>query len=275
MANIDFENFYKKYQIFKCYKSNDKTYIDASTIDDIMIRLDSIHTNIHKEIQISLSIRYNNYLESMKKIIERELELLRNMHTALHNFSSGDEPVEIKYVEKVKNILTKDLIIIPVIESMCCTKPKIYYGQMYISNNEDYTGRVNDLFTLLKEDNDKIIDEDIYKEEDKTLMREIVLKFEHPDEYVNEEGDYNYNGMGFNGMRFENGDIKCELLSVARSFMFRYKTREHFKLLNRVAQYDYQEMKKSKSTLHSELKSLYKVFKRFMMLPTAIAIKHE
>lgn len=272
MPDISFTKFYKDLIIIECYKSNDKRYYDANTINDIMIRLDSIHTNIHKEIQISLSTRYNNYLESMKKIIERELELLRNMHTALHNFSSGDEPVETKYVEKVKNILTKDLIIIPVIESMCHSKPKIYYGQIYNSNKKDYTGRVNDLFTLLKkdEDNGKIIGEDIYKEEDKTLMREIVLKFEHPDGYVNEEGDYKYDNMGFN-----NEDTKCELLSVARSFMFRYKTREHFKLLNRVAQYDYQEMKKSKSTLHSELKSLYKVFKRFMMLPTAIAIKHE
>lgn len=269
MADISFLMFYDDLLIIECYKSNDKKYFDASTIDDIMNRLDSIHTNIDTEIQISLSPRYKNYLESMKKIIDRELELLRDMDNTLHNFSTGDEPVEHKYVEKVKNILTKDLIIIPVIEAMCRSNPKISYGQIY-SNKEDYTGRVNDLFTLLKEDNDKIIDEDIYKEENKTLMREIVLKFEHPDEYVDEEGDYKYDNIGF-----KHEDTKLELLSVARSFMFRYKTRGHFELLNRVAQYDYQEMKKSKNTLHSELKALYKVFKRFMMLPTAIAIKHE
>ena len=58
--------------------------------------------------------------------------------------------------------------------------------------------------------------------------------------------------------------------------MFRSKTRRHFEYLNRVIPYEYNEMKESRKLLHSELKSLYKIFQRRMVdIPLAIAIKNE
>ena len=257
----------------------DEDDIDEDDIDEDDIDEDDIDED---DIDEDKSVYYIKYLESMIGFVKRELKLNYYLKNTLIKFTNGDKSSCNKYIDSAKYILTKDLNIISVIAAMKQRLiPKIDFGINLYSTKKDYTGNKQELFKLIqKEQNDNkiteediynFIDEDIYKDEDKTLMRQLVLKFEHPDNYINEFGDYNYGNISD-----YKDDYLCDIKILAKSFMFRSKTRRHFEYLNRVIPYEYNEMKESRKLLHSELKSLYKIFQRRMVdIPLAIAIKNE
>ena len=303
MTTIDFKDFYNnevniyncyeldedKYYVVNCYDYDDSDYIDSDMIDFIIDRLRSIILNIDNKIidNKNKSTRYEDYLNAMKGLIERELELKCKLQNALNKFTNGDRSSDIEYIDYAKYVLSKELNIIPVIKAIFHNSPGIDIGIFLNSNKKDYTGNKQELFKLIqKEQNDNkiteediynFIDEDIYKDEDKTLMRQLVLKFEHPDNYINEFGDYNYTIIKYNfhNCLFSEKTMR-DIKNLARSFMFRSKTRRHFEYLNRAIPYEYTEMKESRKLLHSELRSLYKIFQRRMVdIPLAIAIKNE
>lgn len=274
MDTIRFAQFYKNNTTIHCYKSDDKNYIDSDNLKDIIDKLESIKTNIEKEIDNNGYTPYKDYLNAMKGLIEIELELNCKMQNALNKFTIGDRSSDIEYINSAKYVLSKELNIIPVIS----TRRYISFNNVgiFLNSNkkEDYTGNKQKLFKLIqKEQNVQTVNGESEKERDNRILtqRQLVLKFEHPDNYINEFGDYNYGNISD-----YKDDYLCDIKILAKSFMFRSKTRRHFEYLNRVIPYEYNEMKESRKLLHSELKSLYKIFQRRMVdIPLAIAIKNE
>lgn len=63
MDTISFNQFYKNNTIIHCYESDGKKYIDSDNLKDIIDRLESIKTNIEKEIDNNLE---QNFRESLK-----------------------------------------------------------------------------------------------------------------------------------------------------------------------------------------------------------------
>lgn len=257
------------------YESDSKNYIDSDNLKDIIDKLESIKTNIEKEIDNKYeSTHYNNYLIAMKGLIERELELKFKFQNALNKFIIGDRSSDIEYIDYAKYVLSKELNIIPVIRVYRYEIPKIYVGINLYYTKKDYTGNKQELFKLIQEEqNVQTVNGESEKEHDNRILiqRQLVLKFEHPDNYINEFGDYNYEYI-----ENDKNEYLCDIKILARSFMFRSKTRRHFEYLNRAIPYEYTEMKESRKLLHSELRSLYKIFrKRMVDIPLAIAIKNE
>ncbi len=377
MDTISFNQFYKNNTIIHCYESDGKKYIDSDNLKDIIDRLESIKTNIEKEIDNNLekeidnnleqnfreslkfckfrnddkkcaklaninsdycnihksfakkgeeddllkmigialeddideddideddideddideddideddideddidedkSVYYIKYLESMIGFVKRELKLNYYLKNTLIKFTNGDKSSCNKYIDSAKYILTEELNIIPVISA----RRYISFNNVGIflnSNKKDYTGNKQELLKLIQEkENDKIIDDESEEEHDNRILiqRQLVLKFEHPIGYINEFGDYNYDKFSIIDGLY-NHYITAYIEILARSFMFRSKTRRHFEYLNRAIPYEYTEMKESRKLLHSELRSLYKIFRRRMVdIPLAIAIKNE
>ena len=273
MDTIRFNQFYNSGTIIHGYVSDSKNYIDSDNLKDIIDKLESIKTNIEKEIHNSVITRYKDYLNAMKGLIEKELELKCKMQNALNKFIIGDRSSDIEYIDYAKYILTEELNIIPVISAKRYIKWN-NVGIYYDFNKKDYTGNKQELFKLIQEEqNVQTVNGESEKERDNRILtqRQLVLKFEHPDNYINEFGDYNYGNIS----EYKD-DYLCDIKILARSFMFRSKTRRHFEYLNRAIPYEYTEMKESRKLLHSELKSLYKIFQRRMVdIPLAIAIKNE
>lgn len=345
LYDISFKDFYDIYTTIHGYKSDSKNYIDSDNLKDIIDRLESIKTNIEKEIDNNLeqkfpeslifckfrnddkkcaklaniisdycnihksfakkgeeddllkmigneleddineddideddidedkSVYYIKYLESMIGFVKRELKLNYYLKNTLIKFTNGDKSSCNKYIDSAKYILTKELNIVPVIRVYQYKIPKINIGIGYDFNKKDYTGNKQELFRLIQEEqNVQTVNEETEKEHDNRILtqRQLLLKFEHPDNYINKFGDYYYEYI-------ENDkDYLCDIKILARSFMFRSKTRRHFEYLNRAIPYEYTEMKESRKLLHSELRSLYKIFRRRMVdIPLAIAIKNE
>ena len=273
MDTIRFSQFYNSGTIIHGYVSDSKNYIDSDNLKDIIDKLESIKTNIEKEIHNSGITRYKDYLNAMKRLIEKELELNCKLQNALNKFTNGDRSSDIEYINSAKYILTEELNIIPVIS----VYRYISFNNVGIflnSNKKDYTGNKQELFKLIqKEQNVQTVNGESEKERDNRILiqRQLVLKFEHPDDYINEFGDYNYEYI-----KDDKNDFRYDIKILYKSFMFRSKTRRHFEYLNRAIPYEYTEMKESRKLLHSELRSLYKIFQRRMVdIPLAIAIKNE
>ena len=87
MDTIRFSQFYNSGTIIHGYVSDSKNYIDSDNLKDIIDKLESIKTNIEKEIHNSGITRYKDYLNAMKGLIEKELELNCKLQNALNKFT--------------------------------------------------------------------------------------------------------------------------------------------------------------------------------------------
>lgn len=298
MALIKFGQFYEHCQFISI--TYDKNYTNSDGINTMINQLELIIKNIDDAYKLATSEEYKSYLGSMKGLAQRELKLKNELKDKLDNFiNNGLKDDMTSYV------LSKNLKLIPVVKNMGKINPQIDFGVRSMIPIDNYIDNKDKIINdYLEEQKEKElegieVDEDI-EEDDETIneRRKLVLSFEHPDGYIDDDGDYNYCQTCINGnfgcsyslcygCYRDDGccDQGClaiiktpfsfnELTSVARSFAFRYKTKKHLNDLDKVEPYDYQKMKQSRQILHNELKALYKVFQRRMItIPMAVMIK--
>ncbi len=110
--------------------------------------------------------------------------------------------------------------------------------------------------------------------EDQNILderRKLVLQFEHPENYIDSDGDYDYDYIG-------NDIDKFELRCLVNAYNLRYKTRKHFIDINKIV-YNYDDIKSKKLSLHNELKAYCKVFCRLIdikyQIPVAISVNDK
>lgn len=298
MTSVNFNQFYEHCQFIGT--TYDEKFINSTGIIIMINQLELIIKNIDDAYKLATSEEYKSYLVSMKGLAQRELKLKNELKDKLDNFiNNGLKDDMTSYV------LSKNLKLIPVVKNMLVINPQIDFGVRSMRAIDNYIDNKDKIINdYLEEQKEKElegieVDEDI-EEDDETIneRRKLVLLFEHPDSYIDDDGDYNYCKSCINGnidcsyslcygCYRDDGccDQGClaiikpsfsfnELTSVVRSFAFRYKTKKHLNDLNKVEPYDYQKMKQSRQILHNELKALYKVFQRRMItIPVAVMVK--
>ena len=275
MTKINFNQFY----VNNIYIAMYGEFIDFNCINKIIIQLELIIKNIDDAYQLATCEKYKAYLVSMKGLAQKELELKTQLKDKLNNGSKDD----------ISFVLTKDLELIPVVKLLHKINPEIDFGLRPFINIPNYIDNKDKLISDYLEEQEEqkeqeLEDQELEDAETVNKRRKLVLSFEHPDNYIDEDGNYNY---CYGRCCVNNDGCQCdndpmiyikfsfgELTSVVRSFAFRYKTKKYLNDLDKVEPYDYQKMKQSRQILHNELKALYKVFQRRMItIPMAVMIK--
>lgn len=147
------------------------------------------------------------------------------------------------------------------------TPKKFYYDEYGINyiKKLDYLSHKDELLAKLSKPKEEIIKED-NKEEESVLeqRKKEVLEFEHPDDYIDENGNYQYDNIGF-------GFNKSMLEFAAKQWMLRYKSKKHFEDIDKI-EYDYATMKQNNANLNNEFHSYYKMFNKFTTLKHTIPV---
>ncbi len=117
------------------------------------------------------------------------------------------------------------------------------------------------------------------EKEDIILERnKLVLTFNHPEGFVDEDGSYNYPTIESSLFEIDTY-LSIQLLEQAvRAYQLRLKTRQHYANLNKI-EYNYQEMKQKRKDLHKEFYATYKFFSRLIRIrydtPIAVTIPQK
>lgn len=274
--NIDFSAFYDNTCNCDYYEHEngyDIGYFDYSNQKRIVDHIQKIYDSIN-------AINTNNniekeYLNILMKVCKSVLDDQEFSLKILEDYNDETNNPNFDYIEY---IISSELELIPTIRSW---EPEndifnLYnYGIRKFRKLHDYQDRKDKLKQLFKEEDEN--KENNEEKEDESVInerRKLVLSFEHPEGFINEDGDYDYETCASSYCRLYSTE---ELYALAKAYRLRYKTREHFNKLDRI-EYNFPEMKKSKKVLHSELKSFYKIFKRqidnsYGYIPSAILVE--
>lgn len=223
---LSFNSIYNEHILLNYYKICKHVYIDLETLDIIINKIKSVIISINNEMEKSNNNLIYSYLKSMKDIVEIDLDINNKLRNTLVNFTYLEKSSNIKIIENVKFVLTEKLEIIPVIHHNYSVFG-VDYGFLYYYSLKDYNGCKEELINKMNEDikNNKEDKEYLLFKES---MRRLILEYNHPEEFVDENGDYDYNKISLNGIhRF--GDVEFEIKTLARSYSFRRRSENHFK----------------------------------------------
>ncbi len=267
---IDFSAFYNENCNLEYYEIDDTKFIDFDNQKRIIDHIKKIYDSI-EATNTDFGIE-KEYVNILKKICSIDLFYQKSLFKKLENYIN-----HISHCDRITYIISSELEIVPLIlnegEGLFGRGIR-KYGICMVHKLQDYNK--DQLRQLFKEKEEYKEDEED-EPEDKSVIeerRKLVLTFEHPEGFVKENGDYDYDECSSPCILKY---ATAELLALAKAYRLRYKTKEHFDKLDRI-EYNFPEMKKSKKVLHSELKSFYKIFKRqidnsYGYIPSAILVE--
>ncbi len=251
MTTLGFDSYVEDCLYINYYSRKDSKsmYVSKDTVDKIVSYMDGIIKTINEK---------KNHTDSqmIQKFMEAQIGIATGFKSNQQSYSFDND------------ILTEDLDLIKTAKLVGFER--IHYDSFEISFTKklDYITHKEELRELLKNKKEKS-PEEIPEAEDVSILeerRKLVLTFEHPNGYVNEDGSYNYNDMYRGTIRDEN------IEQAALMYRLRYKARKHFEDINK-QEYDYAGMKKNKQQLHGELLAAMRLLKKYMDVPVALKSK--
>ncbi len=247
MKNLGFECNQLSIDYYHIKDSNSK-YITEKTTKRIIEHINVIIAHINSKTACIGGTLLQKYMDAQLCILNKYLNILKSC-------------------EFDTNVLTENLDIMKTAVMTQILDIPLSAFNIQLNEKLDYLTHKEELMEMLKNKKEDDHPEEIPEAEDESILRErmeLVLSFEHPNGYVDDDGSYNYE------------EIECklwdELKQAAMMYRLRYKARKHFEDMNK-QEYDYAGMKKNKQQLHGELKAAMRLLKKYMDVPMAVEHK--
>lgn len=244
-----FKPFFKTRIDLDCYSRKDDPgrYITEQSIDAI---INHLRTGVSNAIKMSKVANPTGkaYIDSLIDIMNVNIE------AQIKSKQCGKIQILTKELEIVDTYKINDslkLFNLSILNSFFSDFEIIFY------DSKDYLTHKDELKDLLNNHEEVVEEKPKESEEVIAQRRESVLSFEHPNNFVNEDGDYEYWRIGYH----TGSGVRCGIKSLARAYHLRYLRRQQLLKLTAI-EYDYDDMKSSRKCLHAELKAFYRIFYR-------------
>jgi len=241
-------------------------YITQGSVNKIHNHLKMIISNIEKKIEFINELVIKQYLESLKIVAKYVLKTQQS--NDIFNIT----------------VLSKDLETLSVCKHKSSQILSVHLGMFAIgfAKQLDYLTHQDELKELLlKSKIEEPIEEPKEDPKDEAILterRKSVLEFDHPEGFIDEDGNYQYDYMDIREPSVYYTEEGFHILEeAARMYRLRAKSRQHFANLGKI-HYDYQEMKQNHKPLHAEMKTFHKVFIKLLRMqyaPVAIMVNDK